>query len=80
MTNLESFMFGAVFALGIINLLILRSLQMTDKPQMNIMPHRQGQYFVRYYDGLVTGLMPRSEARDLAKIFGGWVKKEPDND
>ena len=53
---------------------------MTDRPQMNVMPHRQGQYFVRYYDGLETGLMPRSEARDLAKIFGGWVKKEPDND
>lgn len=49
---------------------------MKNRPQMYATLRRQGQYYVQYDDGLETGLMTHLEAKSLAKIFGGQVKKE----
>ena len=45
--------------------------------QANLMPYRQGGYFVRYNDGLESANMPKHEAKSYANIFGGKVVRDP---
>lgn len=40
-----------------------------SRPQTYVSPRRHGDAWVRYGDGRETGLMPFSEAKELAAIY-----------